>query len=142
MWLKRVDHMMIFVLIAGTYTPFCLIPLRQSIGRPMLVVIWSIAGLGIFLKIVWLSAPRWLYTAQYIVMGWVVVFAMGPLLENLRPGGFVFLVLGGVIYTLGGLIYAIKWPRIKGKWFGFHEVFHLFVLAGSFCHFITIALYL
>lgn len=140
--LKRVDHMMIFVLIAGTYTPICLIPLGAAEGNPLgiaiLVAVWSIAIIGIILKIVWLNAPRWLYTAQYIVMGWIAVFALLPLFNSLTHEGFMWLFVGGVVYTIGGLIYATKWPKFKGKWFGFHEVFHLFVLGGSVCHYLMV----
>ena len=140
--LKRVDHMMIFILIAGTYTPVCLIPLDaasgNSTGVAILVVVWCAAILGIFTKIVWINAPRWLSTAQYILMGWIAIFAILPLFKTMNEAGFIWLIAGGVIYTLGGLIYATKWPKLNFKWFGFHEVFHLFVLGGSLCHYFMI----
>ena len=140
--LKRVDHMMIFILIAGTYTPICLIPLDaasgNTIGVTILTVVWCVAILGIFMKIVWINAPRWLSTAQYILMGWIAIFAILPLFNTMNHGGFVWLLVGGIIYTIGGLIYATKWPKLNFKWFGFHEVFHVFVLAGSLCHYFMI----
>lgn len=140
--LKRVDHMMIFVLIAGTYTPVCLIPLDAASGNTtgvtILTVVWCVAILGIFMKIVWLNAPRWLSTAQYILMGWIALFAILPLFRTMNTEGFMWMVVGGVVYTLGGLIYATKWPKLNFKWFGFHEVFHVFVLAGSLCHYFMI----
>lgn len=140
--LKRVDHMMIFVLIAGTYTPVCLIPLDaaggNTLGLSMLVAVWCIAAIGIILKIVWLNAPRWLYTAQYIVMGWIALFAIYPLFGSMNGNSFFWLIAGGITYTVGGVIYATKWPKLNFKAFGFHEVFHLFVLGGSFCHVIMV----
>lgn len=140
--LKRIDHMMIFVLIAGTYTPVCLIPLKGASGSPIgvtvLTIVWCVAILGIFLKIVWLNAPRWLYTVQYILMGWIAAFAIVPLFRTMNHQGFVWMVAGGVIYTVGGLIYATKWPKFNIRGFGFHEVFHVFVLGGSVCHYLMI----
>jgi hemolysin III len=140
--LKRVDHMMIFVLIAGTYTPICLIPLHATsggkVGITILTLVWCVAILGIFLKIVWLNAPRWLSTAQYILMGWIAAFAIVPLFQSMSISGFIWLLVGGVLYTIGGLIYATKWPKFNFKGFGFHEVFHVFVLVGSLCHYLMI----
>lgn len=140
--LKRVDHMMIFVLIAGTYTPVCLIPLNAAnggiVGITILTIVWCVAILGIFLKIVWLNAPRWLYTAQYILMGWIAIFAILPLFRTMTHEGFVWLLVGGITYTIGGLIYATKWPKFNIKGFGFHEVFHIFVIGGSICHYFMI----
>lgn len=132
--LKRVDHMMIFVLIAGTYTPICLIPLRGPWGYSLLALVWIIAFAGILLKAFWIDAPRWLSTTIYIVMGWVALIAFVPLVKSLPIGAILLLVLGGVTYTIGGVIYAIKWPKLNFKHFGFHEIFHLFVLGGSAFH--------
>lgn len=139
---RRIDHMMIFVLIAGTYTPVCLIALKGTLGTIMLIVIWSVALFGIALKAFWIDAPRWLTAALYILMGWLVVFAMSPVLKSMSSAAFGWLLAGGITYTVGGLIYATKWPPFKNKWFGFHEVFHLFVLGGSACHFILVFSYL
>ncbi len=140
--MKRVDHMMIFVLIAGTYTPVCLIPLAATQGGQtgliILVIIWAVAFLGIILKLFWLHAPRWVSTAQYIFMGWIAIFAIYPIMKAMTPLGFGLLLAGGIFYTVGGVIYATKWPKFQNKWFGFHEIFHLFVMAGSLCHFFMV----
>lgn len=133
--LRKIDHMMIYVLIAGTYTPVCLIPLRGGWGWSLLCSIWAIAMVGIILKILWFNAPRWLYTLFYVVMGWLVVIALLPLLRAIPPAGVAWLVAGGVLYSIGAIIYGTKWPKINLKYFGFHEIFHLFVLYGSLCHF-------
>lgn len=133
--LRKIDHMMIYVLIAGTYTPVCLIPLRGGWGWSILISIWGIAMAGIVLKLLWFNAPRWLYTLFYLIMGWLIVIAFVPLLKTMPPAAILWLVAGGLLYTVGAVIYGTKWPPLKSKVFGFHEVFHLFVLYGSFCHF-------
>ena len=140
-WLRKVDHAMIFVLIAGTYTPFCLIPLRDSIGIPLLITIWAIALSGIAFKLIWFHCPRIISTLLYIGMGWIIVFVFQPLAQHIETAGLVYLVLGGVIYTLGGVIYAIKPKFLEFKHLGFHEIFHLFILAGSLCHFLAVNYY-
>lgn len=132
--LRRIDHMMIFVLIAGTYTPVCLVPLRGPWGWTLLSLIWTLAFAGIILKAYWLNAPRWLSTAIYLVMGWLVLAAFYPLAQSVSAEGLWLLVLGGVAYSVGAVIYALKWPRFLFKGFGFHEIFHLFVLGGSYFH--------
>ncbi len=134
--LKKIDHMMIFVLIAGTYTPVCLIKLKSNFGYTILSVVWTIAILGIILKIFWINAPRWLSTSIYVIMGWLSVFAFFPLIKAIELNGIFLLLLGGIIYTLGAVIYATKYPNISSKFFGFHEIFHLFVIGGSICHII------
>lgn len=139
---KRIDHMMIFVLIAGTYTPICLIALHGPIGTTMLVVIWACAIAGIVMKALWIDAPRWIGTGLYILMGWLVVVAIYPIFKSMSIQGFEWLVAGGVTYTIGGLIYGLKWPLKNNKWFGFHELFHIFVLGGSVCHYIMIIAYI
>jgi hemolysin III len=132
--LKRVDHMMIYVLIAGTCTPISLVALRGAWGWSVLGSIWGLAVLGIIMKIIWLNAPRWFSTLIYVVMGWLVVIAFPPLLRAVPLNGICWLVAGGILYTAGAVIYGIKKPNlIKG--FGFHEIFHLFVMAGSYGHF-------
>jgi hemolysin III len=133
--LRRVDHSMIYVLIAGTYTPVCLIALRGRLGWGLFIAIWSLALLGIALKLCWMNAPRWLYTSFYVFMGWISIFIVAPLTRIIAFSGVMWLFAGGVMYTLGAVIYALKWPRINSKIFGFHEIFHIFVLAGSFCHY-------
>lgn len=133
--LRKIDHMMIYVLIAGTYTPIALIPLRGAWGWSILISIWGIAMVGITLKILWFDAPRWLYTLFYVIMGWLVVIAFVPLARSMPSGAIAWLAAGGILYSIGALIYGTKWPRLKSKLFGFHEIFHLFVLYGSLCHF-------
>lgn len=134
--LKRIDHMMIFILIAGTYTPICLIPLRGKWGWSLLALVWGFAAAGIILKAVWLNAPRWFSTAIYVLMGWLVIIAFMPLEKAVPFEGIALLVAGGVTYTLGAVIYALKWPKFTSKIFGFHEIFHLFVMGGSLFHII------
>ncbi len=132
--LRNIDHMMIYVLIAGTYTPICLIPLRGIWGWSLFGSIWGIAILGIILKGVWRGAPRWLSTTFYIVMGWLVVIAFIPLMNSVPLPGIAWLVTGGILYSMGGIIYAIKKPNLFPG-LGFHEIFHIFVMLGSFSHF-------
>lgn len=133
--LRRLDHSMIYVLIAGTYTPICLIALRGKLGTGLLIGIWSLASLGIILKMFWLEAPRWLYTSFYVFMGWISVFVVVPLARTIPTAGIWWMFAGGVLYTVGAVIYGTKWPKIRSKIFGFHEVFHIFVMLGSFCHY-------
>ncbi len=133
--LRKLDHMMIFLLIAGTYTPICLIPLRGPWGWSLFGSIWGLALAGFSFKLFWLEAPRWLSTVIYTVMGWLVVIAAWPLIQVLPLAGFGWLLAGGLFYTVGALIYGIKKPDPWPEVFGFHEIFHVFVLLGSFCHF-------
>lgn len=140
--LRRIDHMMIFVLIAGTYTPICLIPLRGAWGYTLLAGEWLLAIGGFFLKIFCMQAPRWLSTLIYVLMGWLVAVAFWPLLQTVPAGGVFWLVLGGVFYTAGAVLYAIKWPDIIPGRLGFHEIFHLFIMAGSICHFRLVMKYI
>jgi len=133
--LRKVDHSMIFVLIAGSYTPFCLLPLRGPWGWSLLGVAWGAALLGIIMKLFWLDAPRWLYTSVYVVMGWMVVIALGPLLRATPLPVTLWLMAGGLLYTVGAVFYATRWPNPWPGKFGFHEIWHLFVLAGSLAHF-------
>ena len=134
-FLRRVDHMMIFVLIAGTYTPVCLVTLAGKWGTILLCAIWGIAIAGVFMKIFWMGAPRWLSTTIYVVMGWLSITAFVPLLKAVGWGGFGMLLGGGIAYTVGALIYALKKPNLAIlKSFGFHEIFHVFVMIGSAFH--------
>ncbi len=135
MILRRIDHMMIYVLIAGTYTPICLIALQGKWGTGLLIAIWILAFIGILLKLLWFNAPRWLSTLFYLLMGWLVIIAIFPLAQVIPAIGISWLVIGGILYTLGAIIYATKWPHISSRIFGFHEIFHLFVMGGSLSHF-------
>jgi hemolysin III len=137
--LKKLDHMMIFVLIAGSYTPICLLVLERSIGLKLLVIVWGIAAIGILIKAFWVFCPKWVSSVLYIGMGWTCVLAFGPIVGGMTNTEFGWLLAGGIIYTVGGIIYALKLPvfNSKHKNFGSHEIFHLFVMGGSVCHFIV-----
>lgn len=140
---RKLDHMMIFVLIAGSYTPVCLIILGGKLGYTLLAVVWGIAILGMALKAFWITCPKWFSSVIYIAMGWVCVGVFGPLWNILPHAAFGWLLAGGIIYTIGGVIYALKLPLFNAKhaFFGSHEIFHLFVMGGSICHFIFMYLY-
>lgn len=135
---RKVDHMMIFVLIAGSYTPVCLIVLGGRMGYTLFAVVWGIAIVGMLLKACWVTCPKWFSSIIYIAMGWVCVFVFGPLWNTLPHNAFLWLLAGGIIYTIGGVIYALKLPLFNSRhtFFGSHEIFHLFVMGGSLCHFI------
>lgn len=142
--LKKVDHCMIFVLIAGSYTPICLIVLNGVTGYTLLAVVWGIALLGIVFKLCWVTCPKWVSSVLYIAMGWVCVLAFTQILNALPQAAFNWLLAGGIIYTIGGIIYALKLPIFdsRHKYFGSHEIFHLFVIGGSICHFIMMFQYI
>ncbi len=135
---RKIDHMMIFVLIAGSYTPICLIVLKGFTGTVMLCVIWGLALIGILIKAFWITCPKWFSSIIYIGMGWTCVFAFAPLTSALPASAIYWLVAGGILYTTGGIIYALKLPLFNSRHtsFGTHEIFHLFILAGSICHFV------
>lgn len=139
--MKRVDHSMIFALIAGTYTPFCLIVLGRGWGITMLALVWTLAGLGMLLKIAWPHAPRWLGVGLYLAVGWLAIIPAYEVASRMGAWQSSLLILGGALYSIGGVIYAMKWPDPFPKVFGFHEVFHAFVIAGSLVHFTLIAVY-
>ena len=140
---RKLDHLMRFVLIAGSYTPVCLIVLGGELGYTLLGIVWGIALAGMLIKAFWITCPKWFSSVIYIAMGWVCVFVFGQLLNTLPRPAFLWLLAGGIIYTVGGIIYALKLPifNSKHKDFGSHEVFHLFVMGGSICHFIFMYLY-
>lgn len=135
---RKLDHMMIFVLIAGSYTPVCMIVLGGREGYTLLAAVWGIAAAGMLIKALWINCPKWFSSIIYIAMGWVCVFVFGQLLDTLSTPAFLWLLAGGIIYTLGGVLYALRLPLFNAKHasFGSHEIFHLFVMAGSICHFI------
>ena len=132
--LRLIDHAMIFILIAGTYTPICLIPLYGLLGWIMLCIIWCMAIAGIFQALFWLHAPRWFTTSIYLFMGWMVIVAFYPLVQSLPFCGVIWFILGGLSYTIGAILYALKRPNPFPGIFGFHEIWHILVLIGSFCH--------
>lgn len=140
---QKMDHMLIFVLIAGSYTPVCLNVIGGAYGKAFLILVWSIAVAGMILKAFWVTCPKWFSSFIYIGMGWICIFLFGRLLPLLTPQAFFWLFVGGVIYTVGGIIYALKLTIFNKKHqnFGSHEVFHLFVMAGSVCHYIFMYYY-
>ncbi len=140
--MRRLDHSMIFVLIAGTYTPFCLLVLNTAWGISLLSVVWGVAGAGIALKMAWPSAPRWLGVGLYLTTGWLAVVASTQIAAWAAAGPLLLLVGGGILYSLGGVIYALRRPNLFPRVFGYHEVFHLLVIAGSALHYSLVAIYL
>jgi hemolysin III len=135
-FLKKLDHISIFYLIAGTYTPICLITLSDRQGSQLLTAVWIIAFLGTVLKLFWVYCPKYVSSFIYIAMGWTAIFKMSAIYQALALPGFIWLITGGIFYTIGGIIYAFKW-KFSRDW-GAHEIFHLFVLAGSICHYVLI----
>ena len=133
--LRRLDHVAIFVLIAGTYTPFCLLALDGAWRWGLFVLIWGLALCGVLLKLLWMDAPRWLSVVLYLGMGWVAVVAAPALLQAVPAGGMAWVLVGGLVYSAGALVYGFKRPNPIPGAFGFHELWHLFVVAGSACHF-------
>lgn len=137
--LKKFDHISIYLLIAGTYTPVCLVALREGIGWWLFGIIWGLAAAGFVMTLFWVSCPRWVSSTVYIVMGWIAIAAVYPLWKGVGWSGVSQLVLGGVIYTVGGVLYAVKWPGRDNPRFGCHEIFHVFCLLGSAAMFIMMA---
>ena len=140
-FLRKVDHSMIFILIAGSYTPFCLIALNGIEGWITFGIVSGIAICGVVFKMVWFNCPRWLSTSVYIGMGWISVFIIIPLYKSIALGGILLLLAGGISYTIGAIIYGLKPKALKFKGLGFHEIFHIFILIGSLCHYIAVFKY-
>ena len=142
--LRKYDHCSIALLIAGSYTPICLTVLRTqgAWGWTIFGIIWAMAVASCALSLIWINSPRWLTSGVYLVMGWLAVIALYPLFHVLPAAGMFWLLLGGILYTVGGVLYAVKWPGRDNPRFGCHEVFHLFILAGSICHFLLMYLVL
>lgn len=132
---RRIDHIMIFMVIAGSYTPLCLVPLRGPWGWSLFGTIWGIAAVGIVLKLFWMNLPRWISTLIYLGMGWLCMVAVYPLVQILEPAPLAWLALGGLFYSIGAVVYTVKKPDPFPKVFGFHEIWHICVLLGSTCHF-------
>lgn len=132
--LRKLDHSMIYVLIAGSYTPVCVLALESPWKWILLITVWTLAVVGVIKKFLW-KAPRWISTLMYLAMGWLAV-VMFPALWNSLPGAFLgWIIMGGLAYTIGAIIYGFKKPDPIPEWFGFHEIWHLFVMAGTFSHF-------
>ncbi|MCP2300533.1 hemolysin III [Actinokineospora globicatena] len=136
--MKRLDHSMIFLFIAGTYTPFSLLAMDQPTGYIVLAVVWGGAVLGVGLKLLWPHAPRWLGTPIYIALGWVAVFVLPQLLAHAGVAALVLLLVGGLFYTVGAVFYATKWPNPWPGTFGHHEFFHAATVLAAICHYVAI----
>jgi hemolysin III len=136
---RRLDHSMIFVLIGGTYTPFCLVIVDNAWGIVMLSVVWSLAGAGVLMRVFWLGAPRWLIVATYMAVGWTALAFLPLAITYLEPAALAVLAFGGALYTVGAVVYGLKRPDPFPAVFGYHEIFHLFVVAGTLAHFGLIA---
>ncbi len=133
--IRKIDHIMIFVFIAASYTPICSIILKGTLGYSVIAVVWLTTLAGFFMKLFWLNAPRKLYTAIYLLMGWVVMIAIYPIFQAISIQGIIWFCIGGVFYTVGAIIYALKKPDPIPGILGFHEIFHVFILGGCFSHF-------
>ncbi|MGL4913278.1 MAG: PAQR family membrane homeostasis protein TrhA [Romboutsia sp.] len=137
-FLRRLDHAMIFVLIAGSYTPFCLIALQGVTGWVLFGIIIAAAVAGVCFKLIWFKCPRWISTVIYVAMGWISIFLIVPLYKALSLEGITLLIGGGIFYTIGALIYATKPAFLKSKYMGYHEIFHIFIMLGTLTHFFCI----
>lgn len=137
--LKRMDHSNIFLVIAGSYTPFALL-LPADQAKTLLLVVWSGALAGVLFRVCWVDAPRWLYTPIYVALGWVAVFYLGPLWHYGGPAIVILIAAGGLLYTLGAVVYGIKRPNPSPRWFGFHEIFHSLTIAAFIAHYVAASL--
>jgi hemolysin III len=140
-WMRRLDHTMIFVLIAGTYTPFALLVLHGTLADVILFSVWGCAAAGVVLNLAWWNAPKPVTAAVYLSTGWIAILAFPQLWEQLGPLGFGLVALGGVLYTAGAVVYARRRPDPSPEVFGYHEIFHLLVIAAAACQFAAVAIY-
>ena len=140
LWLRRADHSSIFLLIAGSYTPFSLLLLEGRERNTLLAIAWGGALLGIVFRLFWPGAPRWLYTPLYIALGWAAVFYFPAFFESASAAVITCLVLGGALYTIGGVVYGFRWPDPSPRWFGFHEVFHTLTIAAFATHYVGVSI--
>jgi hemolysin III len=141
-WMRRLDHSMIFVLIAGSYTPIAVLVLHGPLAGAILVAVWAGAGLGIAFNLAWRNAPTWLRSALYVALGWVAMAAIPQLAAGIGPLGLALLGLGGVLYTLGAVVYASRRPDPVPAVFGYHEVFHILVIAAAVLQYAVIAFWI
>jgi hemolysin III len=138
-FMRRFDHSNIFLIIAGTYTPFALLLPPQQAKR-MLLIVWTGAVLGVLFRVFWAGAPRWLYVPAYLMLGWVAVFYFGPLLQHAGAAVMTWVVIGGALYSAGAIVYGTKRPNLSPRWFGFHEVFHALTILAFTAHFVAASL--
>ncbi|AQR92776.1 MULTISPECIES: PAQR family membrane homeostasis protein TrhA [Clostridium] len=140
--LKRIDHSMIFILITGSYAPFCLVALSGKMGFNLFMAVTTCAVVGIIFKLCWVTCPRWLSSTMYIGIGWFAIVVIYPMAQVLPTFGLMWLIVGGLMYTIGGVIYALKSEKIRIWLFGRHEIFHVFIMFGTLCHFICVFSYI
>ncbi len=140
--LRRMDHSNIYLIIAGTYTPFAVLALPPDNGRTLLLIVWIGALAGVVFRVFWVGAPRWLYTALYVVIGWVAIFFLPDLIDGAGVAAVVLIVVGGVLYSLGAIVYGMKLPNPSPIWFGFHEVFHTLTAVAFTAHYLAVWLVL
>jgi hemolysin III len=140
-WMRRLDHTMIFLLIAGTYTPFALLVLHGALSEIVLIAVWAFAGAGVILNLAWWNAPKPVTAGVYLSTGWIAVVAFPQLWDGLGPVGFGLLALGGALYTAGAIVYARRSPDPRPEVFGYHEIFHLLVIVAAACQFAAVAIY-
>lgn len=138
-WMRRLDHTMIFVLIAGSYTPFGLLVLHGTLGAVILITVWSTALLGVMFKLAWIDAPGWVAAAAYVAIGWIALLALPDLVDRLGIVPVAVLALGGVLYSIGAVIYARKRPDPVPAVFGYHELFHLLVILAATLQYAVVA---
>jgi hemolysin III len=139
-WMRRLDHAMIFVFIAGTYTPFARLDMPPSTGHQVLAIVWGGALAGVALTVFWPAAPRWLGVALYLLLGWVAVSYAGTILHNAGVAAAVLLAVGGALYSLGAVFYAQRWPDPWPATFGYHEIFHACTAVAALCHFVAVCI--
>ena len=140
-WMRRLDHSMIFFLIAGTYTPFALLVLNGTLATAILVVVWAGAIAGAIVEMIWIDHPKWASALIYLSLGWVAVAAFPALWSSMGPGGAMLMIAGGLLYTAGAVVYAVQRPNPSPAIFGYHEVFHLLVIAAAVAHFSAVAFF-
>ena len=140
LWARRLDHSMIFVFIAGTYTPFAILCFSGTTQWLVLVTVWAGAALGLALELVWIDSPRWLTAIAYLAVGWVGILAVPQMFSGIGIPGAVLVMVGGGLYTLGGIVYGIKRPNPSRHWFGFHEVFHALTVAAFIVHYTGVSI--
>jgi hemolysin III len=136
-WMKRLDHSMIFIFIAGSYTPFAVLALPESDGLVLLGIVWTGALAGVLLKMFWPSAPRWVGVPLYLLLGWVAVWFIAPIMQGAGVAAVVLLIVGGALYSVGGVLYGLKWPNPWPDTFGHHEFFHACTAVAAICHYIA-----